>query len=249
MLDPDPQALAVKWQDVSWSPPGGWPYLSRINLSVPTGSVMYLAGESGSGKTTLLKMVDRLLEPSSGEVIVDGRDVSGWDIRRLRRHAVYIPQRPQVLADTVGADLRMPLDWHGLPFSESMLREALTVAQLPDLQLDHPTRGLSEGQLGRLALARGLTLQPKILLLDEPTAALDPTAAQSMLAKLGQWARNKRATIVCVTHRLAERAALPGDVAVLHEGHLWGPFTEADFTEGAIPQPIASFLGTSQAAR
>jgi len=246
MADLEPPAL--EWQAVTWTPTGGRTVLQDVSLSAPAGSVTYLAGESGCGKSTLLKMPSRLIEPNAGAVRIVGRDVREWDVRSLRRHVVYVSQRPIALGETVGADLKIPLDWHGLPGSEDLLRQALVTAHLPELSLEQTTRGLSEGQLSRLGLARALALQPKVLLLDEPTAALDPNSAQSILVSLGSWAQASQATIICATHRLLERGALPGRLAVIVQGHLWGPYSDVELTEAKLPQAVADFLRQTETA-
>lgn len=219
--------------------------LSPLSLTVPRGGRLALLGESGGGKSSLLQLANRLLEPSAGEVEVLGRPAREWPIAELRRNAVLVSQAPALFGGSVADELSLPLRWWDRPQPEAGgLKAALEVAGLPGLELTHPSSELSGGERTRLCLARAVLLAPPLLLLDEPTGALDVRTARELLARLGGWASGAGVTLVCVTHRPEDVEALEADVAYLLGGRLHGPYSEASESSD---DEVKSFLGTLSA--
>jgi putative ABC transport system ATP-binding protein len=175
-----------------------------IDLRVPAGEVVALAGPSGIGKSSLLRCLVRLDEPAAGRVLVDGRDASELDPCALRRLVGLVMQTPVMLPGDVRANLAYGLD---APDGEA-LAGALSATGLAPAFLDRPARELSGGETARVAMARALVRDPFALLLDEPTAALDRDAAapiEQLVRDLA--ARGLAVLIVSHDERQAERVA------------------------------------------
>src|SRR5467141_1799369 len=169
---------AIEFRDVSFTRPGATRVLDHFSLTVDTGDVLALVGRSGAGKTTLLKLVNRLLLPAEGAVLVEGRDTREWEPIRLRRRVGYVLQDvglfPHMsVADNVAVVPRL----EGWPDDRlgPRLHELLELVGLPPQQF--ATRWpdeLSGGQRQRVGVARALAVDPPVLLMDEPFGALDP---------------------------------------------------------------------------
>jgi ABC-type multidrug transport system ATPase subunit len=163
---------------------GGRRVLDGVSLSVPRAQVTGLLARSGAGKSTLLRTLVRLIEADAGEITLDGEDILELDACILRRRVGLVAQTPAMLPGTVEDNLRHGVD--GL--SDGDVREALSAASLDESFADRIARELSGGERARVALARALTRGPELLLLDEPTAALDASAAEH----IGQTLRGLR---------------------------------------------------------
>ena len=220
--------------------------LERISLEVPRGRVFSILGESGGGKSTLLRCINRLVEPDRGSVEVLGRNVATWEIRELRRRAVYVPQRSFLFGGSVRDELLRALSWNRLPEIKQALGEALERVHLQGVGLDTPASELSEGQRLRLCLARAMLLRPEILLLDEPTGALDVRTSREMLGALVTWAAELQNTLIVVTHRPEDLEALGGDAAILLGGRIAGFHTAAEVLTGQVGPEVAQFLGAAK---
>lgn len=171
----------------------GRPVLRGVDLDVPPGQVTGLVGPSGSGKSTLLRALVRLIELDAGHITLDGADIRELDARRLRRRVGLVPQTPVMLPGTVADNLR-----HGVPdLQAAELHGALADASLDLTLAARPAVELSGGERTRVALARALTRGPEALLLDEPTAALDPATAEQVGATLRRLCG--RGLAVCLT--------------------------------------------------
>jgi len=148
--------------------------LDSVSLSVPRAQVTGLLAPSGAGKSTLLRALVRLIEADSGEITLDGEDILELDACVLRRRVGLVAQTPAMLPGTVEDNLRHGID----ALSDDDVREALSAASLDASFAGRIARELSGGERARVALARALTRGPELLLLDEPTAALDASAAE-----------------------------------------------------------------------
>jgi ABC-type multidrug transport system fused ATPase/permease subunit len=164
-----------------WLARGERQVLRDVSLSVPAGVVTALLGPSGAGKSTLLRCLNRLVAPDRGEVLLDGRDIRELAPRELRRRVGLVAQAPVMLPGSVRDNVLYAID---AP-AEGQAEAALRAAGLDEGFLWRPARELSGGERARVALARALSRGPKVLLLDEPTAALDHDTA----ARVGQTLR------------------------------------------------------------
>jgi ABC-type multidrug transport system fused ATPase/permease subunit len=173
-----------------------------VGLQVPLGQVTGLLAASGAGKSTLLRALVRLVEIQEGTITLDGVDIATLDARALRRRVGLVAQVPVMLPGTVADNLR-----YGIPgLSDGALRTALADVGLPLSFLDRVATDLSGGERARVALARALTREPEILLLDEPTAALDRDTADHVAATLRRL-RERGLGICLTTHDVAFAAA------------------------------------------
>lgn len=203
---------------------GGVPAVDRLSLDVAEGELVVLLGASGCGKTTTLKMINRLVEPSAGEIHVDGHDIAEADPVRLRRSIGYVFQGIGLfphwtVADNVAAIPRL-LEW-----SEARIRERvdelLTQVGLPPDQFrERRPNELSGGQQQRVGVARALAAEAKILLMDEPFGAIDPITRDGLQRELLSMRDRLGLTIVLVTHDVTEALLLADRVAVMDRGRI-----------------------------
>jgi len=207
----------------SWD--GGETFAVRdLSLDVGEGELLVLLGSSGSGKTTTLKMINRLIDPTSGRILVDGSDVRDSDPVELRRSIGYVFQGiglfpHMTIARNVEAVLRL-LGWERRR-RNARVKELLELVGLPaDDFADRYPAELSGGQKQRVGVARALAADPAYLLMDEPFGALDAITRDALQQELAALRKQLAKTIVFVTHDLFEALALGDRIAVLHEGHL-----------------------------
>lgn len=238
---------AVQFAEVSASR-GGRLVLRHVSLSVPHGQTVALVGRSGSGKTTLLRLVNRLLDPDSGNVLVDGRSTRDWDPIALRRRTGYVIQDtglfPHVtVADNIATVPRL-LAW---PADRVATRvdELLTLVGLePAVFRERWPDELSGGQRQRAGLARALAADPPLLLMDEPFGALDPITKGELHAEFLRVQRTLHRSVILVTHDMAEACALADQIAVLHEGELIACDTPANVKASGDPR-VRALMGRS----
>ncbi|MEW6279926.1 MAG: ABC transporter ATP-binding protein [Candidatus Eremiobacterota bacterium] len=223
--------------------------LDRLTLEVTPGQVVALLGSSGSGKTTALRLVNRLLEPGSGEVWLDDLEIGRCDPILLRRRIGYVIQEGGLFPHWTARDnVALVPRLCGWP-EERVLRrvgEAMELAQIPVGQFGkrYPS-SLSGGQRQRVAFARAVAGQPDLLLLDEPFGALDPVTRDTLHGEFRAWHAGLGTTTVLVTHDVVEAFKLADRIAVLHHGRLLqvGPPVEL-VLRPAHPQ-VSHLLGPS----
>ncbi len=240
---------AVRLQAVSLRAASGKPILRDIDWQLPSGEVAVIVGPSGAGKSRMLRLLNRLDEPSGGQLELLGRNLYAWDVRELRRNVLLVPQRPTLSAASGQENLELPVTL-GLISRLSVqerLAQALAITGTTQAMLDQRTSLLSGGERQRIALARALLLQPPLLLLDEPTSALDAPSADSLYAALLAWRRAVGATLIVVTHRLVEARILGGQMLVLMQGRVGenGP-TDQVLTQARSAQ-VRDFVVTAEA--
>ncbi len=198
--------------------------VDAVSLTVERGEVLALLGGSGSGKTTTLKMINRLIEPTSGSVKVDGRDTSGIEGFELRRSIGYVLQEVglfphMTVAENVGITPRL-LGWEKARIA-ARVRELLSLVELdPDVVERRSPQELSGGQRQRVGIARALAAGPSVMLLDEPFGALDPITRRALQRLLLKVCGERELTAVLVTHDVDEAKLLGNRIAVMHEGKL-----------------------------
>jgi D-methionine transport system ATP-binding protein len=177
--------------------------LEKISFVVNQGDRLGIMGPSGAGKTSLLRLLNRLAEPSQGEIFFEGQAFSGIPVLNLRRQIVLVPQEPKLLGMTVKNSLAYPLELQQLKKNEIQSRIAQYCQKLgiPDEWLDRNELQLSVGQRQLVTIARGLIMQPKILLLDEPTSALDADKSDYLINILIELSETQNLTIIMVNHQ------------------------------------------------
>ncbi|MGA2354093.1 MAG: ATP-binding cassette domain-containing protein [Terriglobales bacterium] len=214
------------------------PLLEDLVLTVNQGETVVLLGRSGSGKTTTLKLINRLLEPTAGDVRVNGRRTAEWDPIRLRRSIGYVIQDgglfPHFTVERNIALVPQIENWPQ-PRVEARVRELLALVGLDeDLAKRYPSQ-LSGGQRQRVGVARALAADPPILLLDEAFGALDPITRSEMQKEFRDLQRRMRKAVIFVTHDLREAVLLADRIALMEEGHLVVDLPVAEFSRSTNP--------------
>ncbi|HUT07826.1 MAG TPA: phosphate ABC transporter ATP-binding protein [Candidatus Latescibacteria bacterium] len=229
--------------------------LKHINLDIPAKRITVIIGPSGCGKTTLLKSLNRLLDTTEGvrvqgEVVLDGENIYAprTEVTRIRKKMGLLSQKPQVLPMSIYENVAYGPKIHGLKSRQDLDRQVehyLKVAGLWDEvkdRLREPASGLSVGQQQRLCLARGLAVEPEIILGDEPTSALDPQSSQNVERRLIEL--KQEYTVVVVTHILRQARRVADYLAFLYLGELveHGPAAEV-FANPRDPRTRAYLTG------
>jgi osmoprotectant transport system ATP-binding protein len=202
---------------------GGVMAVTDVSFRVDAGETLALVGDSGSGKTTTLKMLNRLVEPDSGRVRIDGRDTSSEEPHALRRSIGYVFQGAGLFPHmTVAENVAMPLRLAGWPRERAAARvtELLALVELPPAHAGRPPFALSGGEQQRVGLARALAASPRVVLLDEPFAALDPLTRDRLQQSFLSLRARLQLTAVLVTHDVAEAVVLADRIGVMRGGRL-----------------------------
>jgi osmoprotectant transport system ATP-binding protein len=215
---------AIEFRNVCFATADGRLLLDTISLAVEAGTTTAVLGRSGSGKTTLLRTVNRMLDPTSGEVLVDGKSVRDADLIRLRRGVGYVVQETGLFPHmTAERDAALVLEAQGHPRAERLRRshELLAAVGLDPKQFAtrYPYQ-LSGGQRQRVGLARALAAEPSVLLMDEPFGALDPLTRADMQDMMRALLGRLKKTVLLVTHDLDEALYLGDRIVLLSEGKL-----------------------------
>src|ERR1700737_1566436 len=190
-----------------------------LSLFVPAGDICILVGPSGCGKTTSLKMVNRLIEPSSGQVLIDGEDVMSVEVTELRRRIGYVIQQVglfphQTIADNVATVPRL-LGWPKTR-TDARVNELLALVGLdPSRSAKRYPAQLSGGERQRAGVARALAAEPPVMLMDEPFGAVDPIVRDHLQAELLRIQRDQGTTILFVTHDIDEAIRLGDRIAMM----------------------------------
>src|SRR6516225_7372696 len=205
-------------------PGAGRPAVDRVSFEVASGTICMLLGTSGSGKTTLLRMVNRLIEPTAGAILIDGRNILEENPIALRRRIGYVIQHAGLFPHMdIAENVRVTAEIAGWSRERMAGRvdELLELVGLPpeEYRTRYP-RQLSGGEQQRVGLARALATDPGILLMDEPFGALDAITRSRMQDELLRIQRGVRKTILFVTHDVDEALRLGGFIAVMSEGRL-----------------------------
>jgi osmoprotectant transport system ATP-binding protein len=238
------RAPAVAWRGVRKAYPDGHEALRGVSLEVAPGDCLAILGTSGSGKTTLLKMVNRLIEPTSGAVLVRGRSTTDWDPIALRRSIGYVIQEVGLMPHmNILANVGLVPRIRGTSRSA---REETATAHLELVGLD-PGRfarlwphELSGGQRQRVGVARALAADPDLILMDEPFGALDPITRRELQDEFRGLQRRLGKTVIFVTHDIREACRVGDRLALMDRGDLVQYGTAADL----IGRPATDFVRT-----
>jgi osmoprotectant transport system ATP-binding protein len=224
---------AIEFVNVTYRIAGNRTLISDLNLSIRHGETLMLLGRSGSGKTTTLKLINRLLQQSQGQVLVDRRSTAEWDVIQLRRHIGYAIQEAGLFPHyTVKKNVALVprLEHWDAARIAARVREVLQLVGLPyDQFADRYPDQLSGGQRQRVGLARALAADPQILLMDEPFGALDPITRAELQHEFIELKKKLSKTVVFVTHDVSEALLLGDRIALMDSGTLKGVFTPAEF--------------------
>ncbi len=235
--------VAIEFRDVSYETAGRL-LLDSVRLTLEERTVTAILGRSGAGKTTLLRTVNRLVEPTAGDVRVRGRSVADWDVIALRRSMGYVIQETGLFPHfTVERNVGLVLEAEERPRTEreARSRELLSMVGLApeEFRRRHPHQ-LSGGQRQRVGLARALAAKPDILLMDEPFGALDPLTRAEMQDMLRGLLDQLRVTVLLVTHDLDEALLLGDRIVLMTEGRVAADLTAEEF-EGSELVEVAAY--------
>ena len=213
--------VAIRFDNVGFTV-GNTVILTDLDFEVFEGETLILLGESGCGKTTTLKMINRLIQPTSGEIFVQGRSTFDWDVIELRRHIGYVLQEAGLFPHfTVGENVAVVLRLLGWGESKrrERMREMLELVGLDPVRFaDRFPHELSGGQRQRVGVARALAADPEIILLDEPFGALDAITRTKLQKEFARLVHEIDKTSVFVTHDLHEAMLLGSRIALMDKG-------------------------------
>src|SRR5437660_6666190 len=220
-----------------------------LSFAVPAGRICVLVGPSGCGKTTSLRMVNRLIEPTSGEILIDGENVLQGDPTELRRRIGYVIQQTglfphQTVADNIAAVPRL----HGWPKERSGERvdELLTLTGLAGRMLRGYRAKLSGGERQRVGVARAMAARPPVMLMDEPFAAVDPIVRERLQNEFLRLQRDQGITVIFVTHDIDEAIKLGDRVAIMRAGKLVQYAPPGELLARPADDFVAQFVGTDR---
>ncbi|ONH63007.1 Energy-coupling factor transporter ATP-binding protein EcfA2 [Streptococcus parauberis] len=224
--------MAINFQNVSYTYQEGTPFEGRalfdVNLEITDGSYTAFIGHTGSGKSTIMQLLNGLLVPSRGTVIVDGQEIThqskNKDIKMVRKHVGLVFQFPesQLFEETVLKDVAFGPQNFGVSKEEAeqLAREKLTMVGISEELFEKNPFELSGGQMRRVAIAGILAMEPKVLVLDEPTAGLDPKGRRELMS-LFKKLHHSGMTIVLVTHLMDDVANFADFVYILESGKIY----------------------------
>ncbi|HYL46811.1 MAG TPA: ATP-binding cassette domain-containing protein [Candidatus Limnocylindrales bacterium] len=236
---PSSEKAVIEFRNATFQLNGGATLLKGVTLRVQKAETLVLLGRSGAGKTTALKLINRMLEPTAGEVLVEGRTTREWNPIALRRHIGYVIQEIGLFPH-YSVEQNVSL----VPKLEHWPKERIRarVAELLELVGLEPEnfrarypRELSGGQRQRVGVARALAADPPILLMDEPFGALDPLTRTEIHKEFRALEQRLGKTVVIVTHHVREALALGDRIGLLERGELVGIYTPSEFMNAKEP--------------
>jgi osmoprotectant transport system ATP-binding protein len=247
-------ATVIRYEEATKRYGAGPAALDRLSLEVPAGETCVLVGPSGGGKTTALKLVNRLVEPTSGRVLIDGRDVASIDPVTLRRGIGYVIQQvglfPHLDVAANVATVPRLLGWDRRRI-DARVDELLDLVGLEPATYRHRRPDeLSGGQRQRVGVARALAVDPPVLLMDEPFGAVDPVTRTRLQDEFLGLQRRLRRTVLLVTHDIDEALRLGDRLAVLAGGGRLEQYgTPADVLARPATPFVADFVGAGRTLR
>ncbi|WP_326821943.1 ABC transporter ATP-binding protein [Streptosporangium sp. NBC_01756] len=249
MFGSDTEGVRIELRGLTKHYPGqAAPAVDGVDLDIPAGELVVFVGPSGCGKTTTMKMINRLVEPTSGEIRIGGKDILSLHPDELRRHIGYAIQQVGLFPHmTIGQNIALVPKLLGWPAARTAARveELLSLVNLePSLFHDRYPRQLSGGQQQRVGVARALAADPPVMLMDEPFGATDPITREHLQKEFVKLQRQLRKTIIFVTHDFEEAIKLGDRIAVLKErSHIAQYDTPANILARPADAYVAGFIG------
>jgi osmoprotectant transport system ATP-binding protein len=242
--------VLIRLENVSKSYGDGTePAVRGLTLEVEKGEVLVLVGPSGCGKSTTLRLINRLIEPSSGSIFLNGEDVTAADPAELRRKIGYVIQQVglfphRTIAENIATVPKL-LGWDKAKIKARVDEMLELVSMDPDTYRDRFPKELSGGQAQRIGVARALAADPDVLLMDEPFGAIDPITRDRLQNEFLRLQQELKKTIVFVTHDIDEAIKMGNRIAILREG---SEIAQLDTPEAILAHPadefVESFLGS-----
>jgi osmoprotectant transport system ATP-binding protein len=232
----------IEFRGVTKRYPDGTVAVDDLDLTIDAGKITVFVGPSGCGKTTSLRMINRMIEPSGGEILVEGQDIMAGDAAQLRRGIGYVIQQAglfphRTIVDNI-ATVPLLLGWNKAKARKRATELMETVGLAPEMAKRYPTQ-LSGGQQQRVGVARALAADPPILLMDEPFSAVDPVVRENLQEELLRLQGELGKTIVFVTHDIDEAVKLGDKVAVMRVG---GKLAQFDEPGQLLARPVDDFV-------
>ncbi|MCM2674527.1 ABC transporter ATP-binding protein [Alkalicoccobacillus plakortidis] len=227
--------------------PDGFKALKNINLQLEDGQIHVIIGPSGCGKSTTMKLINRLIEPSEGKVLINGDDISSVNAVTLRRKIGYVIQNiglfpHMTIADNVAVVPRL-LKWEEKK-TQTKVDELLNMVHLaPDTYRNRKPKELSGGQQQRIGVIRALAAEPDIILMDEPFSALDPISREQLQAELIQVQESVQKTIVFVTHDMDEAIKIADNIILMKDGEVIQTGSPDDIIRHPANEFVKTFIG------
>ncbi|MGH2820064.1 MAG: ABC transporter ATP-binding protein [Actinomycetota bacterium] len=240
----------ITLESVTKSFPDGTVAVRELSLEVPEGEVAVLVGPSGCGKTTTLRMINRMIEPSGGRIVVNGRDIMSVEPPQLRRGIGYVIQQiglfpHRTVAQNIGTVPKL-VGWDDQRIHERS-GELMDLVGLPQEAATRYPHQLSGGQQQRVGVARALAVDPPIMLMDEPFGAVDPIVRERLQDEFLRLQQEVKKTIVFVTHDIDEALKMGNRVAILREGGELAQYaTPEDLLAAPADEFVAGFLGAER---
>ena len=243
----------ITFDSVTKTFPGGNVAVDNLSVELPTGQITVFVGPSGCGKTTSLRMINRTIEPTSGTISIDGKDVTSQDAALLRRNIGYVIQHAGLFPHRTVADniATVPV-LNGVKRREARERaaELLTRVGLPENLASRYPAQLSGGQQQRVGVARALAADPPVMLMDEPFSAVDPIVREGLQKEFLRLQSELGKTIAFVTHDIDEAIKLGDQVAIFREGgHLAQIGTPQELLDDPADAFVSDFLGRDRGFR
>lgn len=224
--------------------------LKGINLEIQTGHLVAIIGGSGCGKTTLLKMINLLIQPSSGEILIDGEDITKYDVIKLRRRMGYVIQQTGLFPHmTIKENIQLISK---LEKVDSKVLEEKTIQMMhmvgldPNKYLDRYPIELSGGQQQRVGVARAFATDPEIILMDEPFSALDPMTRSDLQDELVGLQSKLGKTIVFVTHDMDEAIKIADMICIMKDGKILQYDTPENILKNPADEYVLNFVGKNR---
>jgi osmoprotectant transport system ATP-binding protein len=233
-------SAAIEFRKLFFATRQGRLLLDDISLALEEGSITAILGRSGSGKTTLLRTVNRMVEATSGDVLVHGQSVRETDLIALRRGIGYVIQESGLFPHfTIERNVGLILEAEGRPRAERLERSHALLKAVgldPETFASRYPHQLSGGQRQRVGVARALAAEPKVLLMDEPFGALDPLTRAEMQEMMRDLMARLRKTVVLVTHDLDEALYLANRIVLMSSGKVIADLVPEAFMQSAVPE-------------